>query len=200
MYVDNARADWIGGRAGVYSCPSRGRGGKVMKFTRIDNSIEGMEAWNASSSAASFVISYESRSGRGFHGDTGYAVSWRPIDQSRSAASVPGSPFTTLDEAKEACNAMAAILSRGARVNFAASAVLRKWPSFGNERRSAASGPYFLAEGTLEDCLRQLMAKPTSTRHLYEIRTASQPPLADAVLPQGIILQLARIRGLDRTT
>ena len=171
-----------------------------MKFTRIDSSIEGMEAWNASSDAASFVISYESRNGRGFHGDTGYAVSWRPIDHTRSASGVPGSPFETLDEAKEACNAMAAILTKGARVNFVVKAVLRKWPSVGNERRSAANGPYFLAEGTLEDCLRQLMAKPPSTRHLYEIRTSPPPPLEDAVVPAGVISELARIRRFDRTT
>jgi len=171
-----------------------------VKFTRIDSSIEGMEAWNASSDAASFVISYESRNGRGFHGDTGYAVSWRPIDHTRSASGVPGSPFETLDEAKEACNAMAAILTKGARVNFVVKAVLRKWPSVGNERRSAANGPYFLAEGTLEDCLRQLMAKPPSTRHLYEIRTSPPPPLEDAVVPAGVISELARIRRFDRTT
>jgi len=134
-----------------------------------------MEIWNASSSAASFVvISFGSRSGPGFHGETGYAVSWRPIDQSRSAITVPGSPLETLAEAKEACSAMAAIISKGARVDFDAKVVLRKWPSIGNERRSAAEGPYFLAEGTLADCLRQLMAKPTSTQHLYEIRTAPQ--------------------------
>ena len=79
-----------------------------MEFTRIAGPIEEMEVWNASSSGATFVISFESRSGPGFHGDTGYAVSWRPIDQSRSAVSVGGSPFETLAEAKDACNAMAA--------------------------------------------------------------------------------------------
>jgi hypothetical protein len=171
-----------------------------MEFTRIVSPIEGMEAWKASSDTASFVISFENRSGPGFRDETGYAVSWRPIDQTRSASSVPGSPFNTLDEAKEACNAMAAIISRGARVNFDAKVVLRKWPSIGNERRSAAEGPYFLAESTLEDCLRQLMAKPTSTQHLYEIRTVPQPSLADAVLPRAVILELARIRGFERTT
>ena len=94
-----------------------------MEFTRIVGPVEDMEVWNASSSAASFVISYGSRSGTGFHGETGYAVSWRPIDQSRSALSVSGSPFETLAEAKEACTAMAAILTTGgpmgARVDFA---------------------------------------------------------------------------------
>jgi hypothetical protein len=103
-----------------------------------------MEVWKASSNAASFVISFESRSGPGFQGETGYAVSWRPIDQSRSATSVPGSPFETLAEAKEACNAMAAITSRGARIDFDAKVVLRKWPSLGNDRRNTDRGPYFL--------------------------------------------------------
>jgi hypothetical protein len=188
------------GAQGVYSCHRSRTRRNVMEFTRIVSAVEGMEIWNASSSAASFVISFENRNGPGFHGETGYAVSWRPIDQSRSANSVPGSPFETLAEAKEACNAMAAVLSRGARVAFKVKAVLRKWPSIGNERRIAANGPYFLVEGTLDDCLRELMAKPTSTRHLYEIRTAPLPPLEGAVLPAAVILELARIRGFDRTT
>jgi hypothetical protein len=168
----------------------------VMEFTRVVSSIEEMEVWNASSNAASFVISFESRTGPGFHGETGYAVSWRPIDQSRSAVSVGGSPFGTLAKAKDACNAMAAILTRGARVNFDARVVLRKWPSLGNERRSAANGPYLLVESTLDDCLRELMAKPASARHLYEIHTAPRAQLADAVVPDGVVLQLARQRGL----
>jgi hypothetical protein len=171
-----------------------------MEFTRIVGPIEGMEAWSANSGTASFVISFESRNGLGFHGETGYAVSCRPIDQSRSATSVPGSPFKTLAEAKEACNAMAPILTRGSRVNFDAKVVLRKWPSLGNERRTAVNGPYFLVEGTLGDCLRQLMARPASTRHLYEIHTAPRAPLTDAVLPAGVILELARQRGFQRTT
>ena len=175
-----------------------------MKFTRIVGPIEEMEVWNANSNAASFVISYENRSGPGFHGQTGFAVSWRPIGQNRSAVSVGGSPFETLAEAKEACNAMAAILTnaggpRGPRINFDARAVLRKWPSLRNERRSAANGPYLLIDSTLDHCLRVLMAKPTSARHLYEIRTAPRPPLADAVLSGGFILELARQRGFDRT-
>jgi hypothetical protein len=44
------------------------------------------------------------------------------------------------------------------------------------------------------------MAKPTSARHLYEIHTAPPPPMAYAVVPEGVIVELARQRGLDRTT
>jgi hypothetical protein len=177
-----------------------------MHFTRVASGIEEMEVWNARSDAASFVISYESRSGPGFHGQTGfgYAVSWRPIDQNRSAVSVAGSPFETLAEAKEACNAMAAVLTKagpiGARINFDVEAVLRKWPSLGNKRRAGVTGPYLVIDGTLDECLREFMAKPASARHLYEIQTAPRPPLANAVLPQGVIFELARLRGFDRIT
>jgi hypothetical protein len=175
-----------------------------MQFTRVISPIEEMKVWNASSNAASFVISYESRSGPGFHGRPGFAASWRPIDQNSSAVSVGGSPFETLAEAREACNAMAAILTKagpmGAHVNFDARAVLRKWPSLGNERRAAATGPYLLIDSTLDDCLQEFMAKPTSVRHLYEIHMVPKPPLVEAVLPEGVILELARLRGFDRIT
>ena len=171
-----------------------------MQFNRVAGAIEELQIWNATSDVASFVIHYESRSGPGFRGQTGFAVSWRPTDQSRSAASVGGSPFRTLAEAKEACNAMAGILiaarSTGVRINFNARAVLRKWPSLGNQRHAAANGPYLLIDRTLDECLRGFMAKPTSARHLYEIHTAPQPPLSNAVLPEEIIFELARLRGL----
>jgi hypothetical protein len=48
-----------------------------------------------------------------------------------------------------------------AHVNFDARAVLRKWPSLHNERRTEGAGPYLLVDGTLEECIRELMAKPT---------------------------------------
>jgi hypothetical protein len=39
-----------------------------------------------------------------------------------------------------------------------------------------------------------VMAKPTSMRHLYEIHSAPQPPLVNAVLPEELIVELARLR------
>jgi hypothetical protein len=71
-----------------------------------------MEIWNASSNGFSFVISYESRSGPGFHGDTGFVASWRPIHQNRGAIRIGGSPFKMLTEAEEACKAMLGHLTR----------------------------------------------------------------------------------------
>ena len=61
-------------------------------------------------------------------------------------------------------------------VNFDAPAVLRKWPSLHNTRRTEGTGPYIIVDGTLDECVRQFIAKPVSARHLYEIRTSPQQP------------------------
>ena len=83
-----------------------------MQFTRVVSTVEDMEIWNASCDGFSFVTSYESRSGPGFHGRTGFVASWRPIYQNRCAIKVGGSPFETLSEAEEACTAMLGHLTR----------------------------------------------------------------------------------------
>jgi len=54
----------------------------------------------------SFVITHGSRAGHGFRGQPGYVASWRPLDQSRGAIKIGGSPFTTFAEAEGACNIM----------------------------------------------------------------------------------------------
>ena len=79
-------------------------------------------------------------------------------------------------------------------VNFDAPAVLRKWPSFNNERRIDGSGPYLVVDGTLEECIREFMAKPIPYRHLYDIYTSPQPPLVPETLSGEIVTELARLR------
>jgi hypothetical protein len=79
-------------------------------------------------------------------------------------------------------------------VNFDAPAVLRKWPSLNNQRRTESRCPYLLIDGTLDECIREFMAKPASMRHLYEIHTSPQPPLVSAVLSAEIVAELARLR------
>lgn len=81
-----------------------------------------------------------------------------------------------------------------AHVNFEAPASLRKWPSFKNERRSDGAGPYLIVDAALGECIRQFMARPNASRHLYEIQTAAQPPLVSAVLSGEIVAELARLR------
>ena len=83
-----------------------------MEFSRVISPVADMEIWSGSSNGFSFVISYESRSGPGFHGRTGFVASWRPIHQNRCAISIGGSPFKTLAEAEEACKVMLGNLTR----------------------------------------------------------------------------------------
>ena len=81
-------------------------------------------------------------------------------------------------------------------IDFNAPAVLRKWPSLQNERISAALGarPYMVVESTLDECIRQFLAKPANQRHLYEIHTAPQTDLVSAVLSAEHIVEIARLR------
>jgi hypothetical protein len=81
-----------------------------------------------------------------------------------------------------------------AHVNFDAPAILRKWPSRNNQRYTDGTGPYLLVDGTLDECIREFMAKPASMRHLYEIHTAPQPPLVSAVVSGELAVELARLR------
>jgi hypothetical protein len=82
------------------------------------------------------------------------------------------------------------------QIKFDAPAVLRKWPSLNNERISNSWGasPYLVADGTLDECIRQFMSKRASQHHLYQIHTAPQQPLVSAVLSAEHIVELARLR------
>jgi len=73
--------------------------------------LEGMDVWSANSHGFSFVISYETPDGPGFHGHTGYLASWRPLHLGSLAIKVTGAPFRTFAEAEAACNAMLNILN-----------------------------------------------------------------------------------------
>ncbi|QIO32242.1 hypothetical protein [Bradyrhizobium sp. 1(2017)] len=79
------------------------------------------------------------------------------------------------------------------KVDFGALAVLQKWPSLANQRQPDRE-PYQVIEGTLDDCISAFMAKPAATRHLYEIRTAAQPPLVTEILSPEHVLELSRLR------
>jgi hypothetical protein len=73
---------------------------------QFHRAAEKMEIWSAYSDSYSFVISYESLVGPGFHGRPGYVASWRPVYAGLGAIRIIGSPFKTFDEAESACNAM----------------------------------------------------------------------------------------------
>jgi hypothetical protein len=78
-------------------------------------------------------------------------------------------------------------------IDFAAPAELRKWPSLNNERRPDRK-TYTVIAGPLIECIREFMAKPEATRHLYEIHTAPQPPLILGVLSAEHIVELSRLK------
>ena len=82
------------------------------------------------------------------------------------------------------------------QIDFGVPAVLRKWPSLNHERISNSWGasPYLVAEGTLDECIRQFLSKPPLQRHLYEIHTAPQTELISAVLSVDQVVELARLR------
>ena len=86
-----------------------------MQFSRVITPVENIQVWNATSDGFSFVISFASRSGPGFRGNTGFIASWRPIHQNRSAVEVIGSPFKTFPEAEKACEAVLGHLKERAR-------------------------------------------------------------------------------------
>ena len=79
------------------------------------------------------------------------------------------------------------------KVDFGALAALYKWPSLANQRRPDRES-YQVSEGTLDECISAFMAKPAATRHLYEIRTAAQPPLVTDILSPEHIIELSRLR------
>jgi hypothetical protein len=62
------------------------------------------------------------------------------------------------------------------QIHFDAPAVLRKWPSLNKERIKKSWGAtlYVVADGTLDECIREFMSRPASQHHLYEIHTAPQ--------------------------
>src|SRR3981081_1224483 len=82
------------------------------------------------------------------------------------------------------------------QIHFDAPATLRKWPSIKKQRVSAADGgvPYLIVDGTLDDCIREFMAKAINQQHLYEIHTAPQGELVSAVLSANPIHEIARLR------
>nr|WP_246754431.1 hypothetical protein [Bradyrhizobium diazoefficiens] len=79
---------------------------------QFHRSVQDMEIWSASSGGFSFVISFGSPRGSGFHGRSGYLASWRPLHKNQAAIKIGGSPFRTLAEAEGACRNMIEHLAR----------------------------------------------------------------------------------------
>jgi hypothetical protein len=81
------------------------------------------------------------------------------------------------------------------RIDFSASAELRKRPSLNKQRVSASlsARPYMISEGTLAERIQQFMQLREGQRHLYEIHTTPQSDLVSAVLSPDLVIELARL-------
>jgi hypothetical protein len=82
------------------------------------------------------------------------------------------------------------------KLNFDAPASLRKWASIRSERNADTAGPYLLHDGALEACIEELLSKPASQHHLYEIHTDAQEPWIKTVLSAQHVYELVRLRKL----
>ncbi len=88
--------------------------GRILMSSQFHRAVEDMEIWSATGDGFSFVITYESSAGAGFHGRAGFM--WRRggrLYQGNGAIKIGGSAFATFAEAEQACNAMLG-LSAGA--------------------------------------------------------------------------------------
>jgi len=73
----------------------------ALRFSPVGAATEELKIWSASERGFSFVISYESPSGPGLHGQPGFVASWRPIPINRPAIRLGGSPFETVRRSRE---------------------------------------------------------------------------------------------------
>jgi hypothetical protein len=82
------------------------------------------------------------------------------------------------------------------QINSYAPAILKKWPSIGNQRVNAdpSSEPYTVIDGTLDECIQKFLQIPISQHHLSEIRTALQGELVWDIMRGEQIRLIARLR------
>jgi hypothetical protein len=84
---------------------------------QFHQAVENMDVWSASSADISFVITFASPTGPGFHGRHGFLASGRPLYSSTGAVKVIGSLFNTFADAEAACNTMLEVLERASAGN-----------------------------------------------------------------------------------
>jgi hypothetical protein len=75
-------------------------------------------------------------------------------------------------------------------IAYDAPADLKKWPSLRNQR-VASKSPYLVYNGTLAECIRELLAKPIRQISLYDIFTERQPAFDGTVLSPGDAAEIA---------
>ena len=79
----------------------------------------------------------------------------------------------------------------GSPIAYDAPADLKKWPSLNGQRLNGGRQPYLVFNGTLAECIRELMAKPVKQISLYDIVTEPQPMFDRPVLSPGDAAEIA---------
>ena len=62
---------------------------------------------------------------------------------------------------------------------------------------STADRPYLIVDGTLDDCIRQFMAKPVSQHHLHDIQTAPAGRTSQRCLVSKTYLRNCPVEGFS---
>jgi len=82
-------------------------------------------------------------------------------------------------------------------IAYEAPADLKKWPSLKNQR-VPGKAPYLVFNGTLADCIRELLAKPIKQIPLYDIVSERQPAFDGNVLSPGDAAEIAMRKDFPR--
>ena len=90
------------------------------------------------------------------------------------------------------------MFKEGSPIFYDAPADLKKWPSLNSQRLSEKTRPYLVFNGTLADCIRELLAKPVKQISLYDIVTELQPAFDRNVLSPGDAAEIAMRRDFPR--
>jgi hypothetical protein len=91
------------------------------------------------------------------------------------------------------------MFKEGTPIAYDAPADLKKWPSLGGQRLNGKSRPYLVFNGTLAECIRELMAKPVKGISLYDIVTAPQPAFDRTVLSPGDAAEIAMRKDFPKS-
>jgi hypothetical protein len=90
------------------------------------------------------------------------------------------------------------MFKEGFPIVYDAPADLKKWPSLNNQRLNGNSRPYLVFNGTLAECVRELMAKPIKAISLYDIVTEPQPAFDQTVLSPADAAEIAMRRDFPK--
>jgi hypothetical protein len=83
------------------------------------------------------------------------------------------------------------MFKEGLPIAYEGPAYLKKWPSVNNQRLNGKSQPYLVFNGTLAECIRELLAKPIKQISLYDIVTEPQPIFDKPVLSPADAAEIA---------